>query len=462
MPIFVAFLLITLSQAAFPSSNNIAMTINGNQLESRATAASADGSVLAPLDLLKSLGAKYSLKNKGQKLAITLFSGKSFTCQTQLIQGRHMVSVDEIASKLGILTDYDENTSTLNMRGLIKHITFNGIEIRVAVSTPATAELLDTNWTRRANKLILDIKGIRFPEDKSALTIENSTSAPISTGLQNDGETARIALTLPSSATGKITSRPDSSEIVVSLAESTSESNADDIMTISDLPVLPAMPESPKESTRRAKPLLHRMIVIDPGHGGKFVGAVGPSGFYEKDCTLQIAERTQKLLAAKGATVFMTRNDDSSLDTDQREDCKMRADFAAKHSADLFISIHCNSCKVANTTSGTETYFQDENPDSKALAELIQDEMVKADGLPDRGIKPGPWTVLQCTQSHGIPGILIEVGFINNSVDESKLMDPSFQQKVAQAIVKGIKLYTEGNPIASTPVKHSKTRSAKA
>ena len=102
---------------------------------------------------------------------------------------------------------------------------------------------------------------------------------------------------------------------------------------------------------RRSEPAGIRTIVIDPGHGGKEVGAVGPSGVMEKDVTLDVARKLAAALESRiGARVILTRDDDSVVSLDQR------TALANQYRADLFLSVHMNAA-VVKDAKGSETYF---------------------------------------------------------------------------------------------------------
>jgi N-acetylmuramoyl-L-alanine amidase len=190
--------------------------------------------------------------------------------------------------------------------------------------------------------------------------------------------------------------------------------------------------------------LSEKHIVIDPGHGGKSLGAVGRdknSVVYEKDINLAIAKRVQALLVKEKATVTMTREDDSTVDLYDRPK------LANEKGADFFISIHCDSTPKPNSASGTTTYYHASDPDGRALAQAIQKHVAAVTGLPNRGaqtdtaIYQSGFAVLRRSE---MPAVLIEVAYINNDKDRAKLKDPKFQQKVAEAIVAGLKAYIEG------------------
>lgn len=208
---------------------------------------------------------------------------------------------------------------------------------------------------------------------------------------------------------------------------------------------------------------LVRRIVIDPGHGGKDVGAKGYDKRYcEKQATLDIGKKVAELLKQEGdIEVLMTR------DTDKYISLKYRTEFANRHNADLFVSIHCNS-NPRSLATGTETYVYSARPSNKLaavaavsenginneLANIFADlhnkgygrnsyELAKRveerirDRLKQhlRHIQHAPFYVLRQVD---MPAILIETAFISNKSEEIKLMDPYWREKIAKAIADGI------------------------
>lgn len=173
-------------------------------------------------------------------------------------------------------------------------------------------------------------------------------------------------------------------------------------------------------------------IVIDPGHGGTDVGSTGVSGQYEKDFTFSVSKKVGKLLEQEEQIeVFMTRADDSFISQESR----YRPKFANDLNADLFISIHGNTFPDPSV-SGTETLYYHKN--SHHFAEILQKHVVEVTGLRDRGAKKQDLFVVRDTE---MPAALIEVGYLTNPQDESKLWTDDFQNDVATAIVEGIKEY---------------------
>ena len=213
-----------------------------------------------------------------------------------------------------------------------------------------------------------------------------------------------------------------------------------------------------------------RTIVIDPGHGGKEVGAVGPNGIFEKDITLAIARKLAASLAAKtGARIVLTREDDSVVTLDQR------TALANQYHADLFLSVHLNAA-VVRDAKGSETYFlslaasdelarkaaETENAaasaardadlklilwdlaqqayldESSRFAQAIQEEMNAATGVGNRGVKQAPFKVLVGAT---MPAALVEVGFISNPDEEAKLQTDAFQNLMVDAVTRAVQRY---------------------
>lgn len=184
-----------------------------------------------------------------------------------------------------------------------------------------------------------------------------------------------------------------------------------------------------------------KIIVIDPGHGGSDPGAqygTGDQKVQEKTVNLAVGQRVAKLLAEQGATVIMTRSDDSY------PSLKERVETANLSEAHFFVSIHHNSNRIADSRSGTFTYYHGASQEGKLLAEYIQKEIAAVSGLSDHGavadttrFKSG-MHVLRNTK---MPAVLVEVAYINNATDRRLIVTEDFQQKVAAAIAKGIRSY---------------------
>ncbi|MGV3618388.1 MAG: N-acetylmuramoyl-L-alanine amidase [Fimbriimonas sp.] len=183
--------------------------------------------------------------------------------------------------------------------------------------------------------------------------------------------------------------------------------------------------------------LAGKVIVVDPGHGGHDGGAKS-GGVREKDLNLKIGKLIGEALAAEGATVIMTRSTDVFISLNKR------AEIANRNNADLFISSHINSTGGAATQSGTITFHHKGNEAGKTLAEFIQREIALVNKLPNKGvwsdgkIYQNGFAVLRQTT---MPGVLLELGFINHPRDRARMVTEDFQRSVAAAVVRGVKVY---------------------
>jgi N-acetylmuramoyl-L-alanine amidase len=177
-----------------------------------------------------------------------------------------------------------------------------------------------------------------------------------------------------------------------------------------------------------------KVICIDAGHGGHSSGARGVTAdVWEKNLCLQMAIEAARALRDAGATVLLTRADDTYLSLDER------IDLANERKVDLFISIHCNAMPRANTMTGTETYYC--TPQSLDLARAMHSGMVGAMGGRDGGIRRRGFAVIRRTT---MPSVLLEVGYINADGDEQKLLDTNYQHSVGEAIRDGVIRYFAG------------------
>ncbi len=210
-----------------------------------------------------------------------------------------------------------------------------------------------------------------------------------------------------------------------------------------------------------------RTIVIDPGHGGKDPGTGGRE-LKEKDIVLDIGKKLKEILDKDPSyDVYLTRDRDIYIPLEER------TAFANQKGADIFISVHVNSTKKTDKM-GIETYYlsfastdwergratienamarnkmsdfedmvkkivKEENvKDSKALAKIVQDGLVKSAERIDRGVKRAAFVVLVGAQ---MPAVLTEVGFISNKWEARLLKTDSYRRKVALGLAEAVKNY---------------------
>ena len=177
-------------------------------------------------------------------------------------------------------------------------------------------------------------------------------------------------------------------------------------------------------------------VFIDPGHGGYDNGAV-QNGVLEDEINLQISQKIEAKLKAKGVQVKMSRYDDTYLSLTDR------TKMANSWGSDIFVSIHQNSA-TSSSAKGIETYYYSSRQDSKELASDIQNDLIQSTNATNRGIKTANYAVIKTAS---MSSSLVECGFISNSTEAKNLSSSSYQDKVADGIVNGIMDYLESNVI---------------
>ena len=179
-------------------------------------------------------------------------------------------------------------------------------------------------------------------------------------------------------------------------------------------------------------PLKNIVITVDPGHGGKELGAVGPTRIPEKNINLAISKELKKYLEKEGAKVILTRDDDSFLDL------YARPEIANKHNSLICLSIHANSLvdKDPYEKHGVSTFYY--HPQAKELAHQIKLQMIKDLKLKDDLYRNASFVLTRPTMP---VSVLVEVAYMPNPEEYILLNDPDFQKKAAKSICEGVKNY---------------------
>lgn len=189
-------------------------------------------------------------------------------------------------------------------------------------------------------------------------------------------------------------------------------------------------------------PLLGKLIIIDPGHGGKDPGTMY-NDIYEKDLVLKISLYLNNHLNKMGASTMLTRTGDYDLSVPnafrrKKSDFDNRIKIINENHADLYLSIHLNYLSLSQYYGGQVFY----NPSLKAnynLAQNIQNSFNK-NLKSDREIKIIPSTNYMYKKLN-VPGVLIECGFLSNPNEREKLITDEYQQQIAKTITQGIVNY---------------------
>jgi len=199
-------------------------------------------------------------------------------------------------------------------------------------------------------------------------------------------------------------------------------------------------------------PLDRKVIVLDAGHGGWDPGMVSGK-VEEKHINLSIVQKLQAFLEQGGATVIITRVDDSDLAKSKSGDMNARRLIANTSHADIFVSIHQNSYASSNV-KGAQVFFFNESDNSQKLATFVQDRIKE---FVDSGNKLRPrangnYYVLKQT---AMPAVLVECGFLTNPSERKKLTSEEYQEKMAWGIYLGIIDYFNEKLEAAEPTEPS-------
>ncbi|MEH2302196.1 MAG: N-acetylmuramoyl-L-alanine amidase [Nostoc sp.] len=173
------------------------------------------------------------------------------------------------------------------------------------------------------------------------------------------------------------------------------------------------------------------VVIIDPGHGGKDSGALGIGGAREKDVILPIGRRLAEILQQNGVQVIMTRDSDYFVTLPGRVQLSERAN------ADVFVSIHANSAGASRPdVNGLEVYYYDSG---LGLARIVRSSILQSIGtIKDRGVRRARFYVLR---KSSMPSILVETGYMTGREDMARLRTSAYQNKMAEAIARGVLQY---------------------
>lgn len=173
-------------------------------------------------------------------------------------------------------------------------------------------------------------------------------------------------------------------------------------------------------------------IMLDGGHGYETAGKRSPDGMKEYEFNRVVANEMKKLLSKyKDVAVFMAHSDERDVPLQERTNTANRLDV------DCYISIHANAYGTGwNNVQGIETYIYVTKPKTAhELARKIQDSLIAATGMKNRGVKTADFHVLRETR---MTAVLVECGFMTNKEEATLLRSASYQRLCAEAIVNGL------------------------
>lgn len=187
-----------------------------------------------------------------------------------------------------------------------------------------------------------------------------------------------------------------------------------------------------------------KVVVIDAGHGTPDSGTTGVLGTREKDLNLAISKKLGNLFTQSGAHVVYTRESDGTIANNlddtirniKRNDMSKRKSIRDNSGADVFISVHMNYFEDSKY-KGAQVFYKGDNRESMLFAESVKKYIRDfVDSSNTREVKDSKNSIFILNDSK-VPAILVECGFLSNAAEEKKLLDSSYQNKIAYAILSG-------------------------
>mgnify|MGYP000194437811 CR=1 FL=1 len=394
----------------------------------------------------------------------------SLEIPARILDNRVMIPLEVLKIIAEVDIKWENQTKTLSINTIRPYL----LEVRSYSHPDKTRVVIDLSEKTefRGDKLInpdrifIDIMGsiAKLEDTSKQIKIDDGVIKTVRTAQFNQ-EITRVVFDLYQEARYKIFSLIEPDRVVIDIFKSGKEA------AISE--TLPAKTE--KKPAPGPEISGKRVVIIDPGHGGKDPGAIGPTGLKEKEVTLGIALYLEKLLKGAGIPTYLTRSKDEFVYLEDR------TNFANQKNAFVFVSLHANS--VLNhrpSAKGIETFVLSskyigasardvadrENRASRAhpeldtdlakiiadleessniqrsfdFAKIVQEKLVKYLKLEDRGVKQAPFVVLKGVN---MVAVIAEVAFVSNPKEEKLLKNNEFRKKSAQALFEAIKYYIE-------------------
>ena len=198
-----------------------------------------------------------------------------------------------------------------------------------------------------------------------------------------------------------------------------------------------------------------KVVVLDAGHGKPDEGAESSNGTTEAETNLKIVLKLQNLLEQSGCAVILTRSDENGIyDLDSKtlkqkkiSDIRNRVKIGNESQADIFVSIHLNKIPQQQY-DGWQTFYNKESEQGRKLATLIQQNLNESIQKENKRVASKIENIYIINNVE-IPTTIVECGFLSNPEEERKLLDDSYQNKLAWGIYNGIIDYFNDIPSSS-------------
>lgn len=464
--VLMVILLIALAGVGSFASGEVQLILDGKKIETDVAPIIVEGRTLVPYRaLLESMGGTVDWEEKAsmatavlgnKKVQITVNNKTAFVNGIRheldvpaiIKQGRVLIPVRFVLENLDCKVDWDPKTRSVLIdsppkfqANRIQDISYQekdgGYRITVT-GTNGNPPVASFSYDS-PERFGVNIKGSILAQGVGSLKVSN----PIISGVrfsQFDNDTVRIVVDLKEKVAGRISFSDDGKEIYIDFGKEINKDTPGQDQTGTD-----NKGDTQGKDLSKALPALDwkakgKLVVIDPGHGGRDSGAAGKVNgktvLVEKDLNLDIALIVNDLLKKAGANVVMLRDKDVWMELYERPE------RANKLKADLFVSIHNNGYDGSTVPNGVEVLYYDNmgieeyGISSSRLARFIQDELYPRTGLQNRGIKNSPHlAVLNKTL---MPAVIIEGGFLSNPGDLQAMLKPEYKEGYAVAAAIGI------------------------
>jgi len=353
-----------------------------------------------------------------------------------IIDSRTMIPVRFVAESLSWGVDWDDLSRTVLLTSPVnaEKTVISSIEVRekddyyrVTIEGENVIEGYKTFAYDSPERFGVDIRNAALEIDDDMINVRNEIMRGVRFS-QFDEETVRVVIDLEEKVAGKVSYSSDKDRLYIDFGKD----QAEEYESLGDV-----TEDGLDVVDWRAT---EKLVVIDPGHGGKDTGCQairdGVEILNEKDVNLDVALRLNRMLKAAGVNTYMLRETDTTISLYDRPS------MANAANGDLYVSVHNNSSPFNPNARGVEVYYYSKASEcdygiySKPLAETVYAELVNVLGIPGRGVKSEPaYAVLNKTN---MPAIIIEGAFLSNTEDLKVIMTDEFRENYALAAAKAI------------------------
>ncbi len=478
--IFTLIITIMLSSVSVNANFGIKLFVNGNEVKTDIAPMIVNDRTMVPARVVfEHLGGEVSWLADSRQVVIvsgdTILVFKigsdiatvnneqfKMDCAPMIVEDRTMIPIRFVSEKLGYTVLWDGVTKKVTINSPVEDNLYEVLSVSAKQNTSNTQVLIALSkgiapkvmTLNEPFRIVIDFEGAQLSSSDGKQKLDDGYINEVRWALHD--EYTRVVIQCPNEQPYKL-SGEGTSALVVTVGNSNSQYQPEDEAIP---PAEPEVPTHPDDNTQAGQPEtpiqkveLTNIVVIDAGHGGRDVGALGKDDegniilddngnplIQEKDINLYIAKKIRDYLVADGIEVVMTRDDDTFEGT-STENLLARANLANNINASLFLSVHNNS-SVSPKANGTEVCYTPNSSGaygitSMEFAKMILDPLAEATGLTNRGLSSRPnLAVLKYTK---MPAALIECGFITNDADLAVLTDTQKLDNIAKAVAGGVK-----------------------